>query len=147
MHNYQIRAFSLATATALVLAALPAMSEARTTPGSIGRGANEADDTCLVLSNSSIINSCAHPVRVDFPRIHDSSGTLTEQVRAQGPVNSVDCQLVWWDGISIGVSATGSLTSTNIQLISLTVAGSLTTDSVYVGCTLQQNGTVHTLIY
>jgi hypothetical protein len=148
MYNYQFRAFSLSTAAALLLAALPAVSDARTNPGSIGVAANAADADCLQLANSAILNTCTHSVRVDFPLTHDSSGTLNAQIRAQGAIGGVSCELAWWSGLSFRASTTQSLTLANVvQLLSLSVTGAFTTDSVFIGCTLQPNARVHTLLY
>jgi hypothetical protein len=147
MHSNKSRAFSLSTAAALVLSALPAVSNARTVPGSIGRAATAADNLCLPLSNSSIINSCSHDVRADFPLVADTFGTITARVRADGPSDSVACELAWWSGLTFRASPTGKNTGGGLQQISLTVAASISTDSVFVGCTLKPNGRVHTLIY
>jgi hypothetical protein len=148
MHNQQFRALSLSTAAALLLTALPAVSNARTNPGSIGVAAIPADADCLSLSNSAIVNTCSHNVRVDFPLTHDSSGTLNAQVRAQGPIGGVACEISWWSGLSFRAGTTQSLTAANVvQLLSVSVTASFTTDSVFIGCTLQPNARVHTLLY
>jgi hypothetical protein len=144
MPNHQIRAFSLSTAAALVLTALPAVSDARTIPGSIGRAAHPPDNICLPVGGA-LRNVCAHPVRVDFPLVVDTFGTITARVRARGPI---ECELSWWDGVTLRQSPTASLSVAGApQLFSLTVNSSIPTDSVFIGCTLNQNAAVHTLIY
>jgi hypothetical protein len=147
MYGKKTRAFSLSTAAVLVLSALPAVSSARTIPGSIGRAANGPDNLCLPLFNSSVVNSCGHDLRVDFPLVADTFGTITARVRADGPSDSVACELSWWSGLSFRSSPTGKNTGGGLQQVSLTVTASISTDSVFIGCTLKPNGRVHTLIY
>jgi hypothetical protein len=147
MHSKKIRAFSLSTATALVLSALPAVSNARTIPGSIGRAANPPDNVCLPLFNSSVINSCSHDVRADFPLVFDSSGNISARVRADGPSDTVACELNWWSGLTFRASPTARNTGGGLQMLNLAVTGAFSTDSVFIGCTLKTNGRVHTLLY
>jgi hypothetical protein len=146
MHGNNIRAFSLSTAAALLLTALPGVSDARTIPGSIGRAANPPDSLCVTLSNSAAVNTCAHDVRVDFPLVVDTFGTITARVRAEGLANTVACEVAWWSGFTFRQSATAANTG-GVQQLSVSVAGSISSDSIFVGCTLKQNGRVHTLAY
>ena len=144
MHGNNIRAFSLSTAAAVLLTAFPGVSDARTVPGSIGRAANPSDSLCLTLSNSAAVNTCAHDVRVDFPLVVDTFGPINARVRAEGAANTVACEVVWWSGVTFRQSPTAANTG-GLQQLSLSVTGSISSDSIFVGCTLKPAGRVHTI--